>query len=177
MWYNGVVKCILWGEELSEKNNYITLCVDGRYRKCYIERIITGYNEECELDIFKLKVIVDAIEYNVANSQMEFAILALQNTFPNHIKIACCQSCRHGNFCPFGDQENKISCLIDYTPKDKSDVVDIFISNFDNENGIPHLPSHELLHWCDKYDKINKDNYYTYNDWEWHMKKQDDQKL
>jgi hypothetical protein len=46
-----------------------------------------------------------------ARSDTESAIVKFQEVLPLNISIACCQSCRHGNFCPFGDCDNEIFCL------------------------------------------------------------------
>jgi len=34
----------------------------------------------------------------------------LQTKLPEDVKIACCMTCRHGNFCPYGNQENQLFC-------------------------------------------------------------------
>lgn len=150
---------------MSEKNNCINVIVDGIYKSCYLEKIVFGHDEECDLDIIKLKAVIGDTEYITKRSfEMEFAVINLQRILPGNAQIACCQSCRHGNYCPLGTNENEIFCLMNYNPENKNDVIDIMTSIEDDL-----LPKHELLYWCDKYDKINK-NYYVYNDWNYHFR-------
>jgi hypothetical protein len=59
---------------------------------------------------FEVKVHNHLIESKLSNS-IEYAVKYLQMELPGSIGIACCQSCRHGNFNPFGDLENEIFCL------------------------------------------------------------------
>ena len=135
--------------------------------KKYTYDIVKTFKNEMGMEIFRLKVKVANTEYTNKHDYdcMEYAIIDLQKQLPNNIQIVCCESCKHGNFHPAGNDENKIFCLRDYTPHNKSDVAGIFID--DDYSRLPKntaIYSNELLHWCDKYDRIN-DNYYTYNDW------------
>jgi len=147
---------------LNEKKS-VQLIIEGKYKPCFIEKNILAYNEHEELDIIKLRVVIEGIKYNNTKEfvNMEYAIVDLQKQIPDNVQIACCQTCKHGNFCPFGDAENEIFCLINYIPKNKADVVEIFISVLESE---VELSKNELLFWCEKYQKNDKD-YYTYNDW------------
>jgi len=86
----------------------------------------------------------------------------MENTpFQKNLNIACCSTCKHGNYCPLGDNDGEIFCLINYTPKDRNDVVDIYIKYSSGEISLPIYP---LLHKCEQYEVMN-DEYYTYNDW------------
>ena len=89
---------------------------------------------------------------------------------PKNIDILCCQSCRYGNFCPFGDNDNEIYCLKGFTFKDKSDVCTWFSKSFSDWEA---LAKHKrpLLHYCKSYKPIREKEFYTYNDWEYYMKK------
>ena len=117
--------------------------VNGYAKSTILEKIILRYEEKTESYITKLNVVVEGVEYAInENSYMEGSIICLQKQFPKSIKIACCQTCRHGNFCPFGDNDNEIFCLKNFTPKDKSDVVDIFIKY---SSGEISLLRHQLL--------------------------------
>lgn len=97
---------------------------------------------------------------NVCN-YTEGSIINLQRVLPKNIIVACCQSCRYGNFCPYGDNDNEIFCLKNMTPKNKSDVCKIFIENYDSLTG----RSRRLLDFCTDYKPISHNEYYTYNDW------------
>ena len=152
---------------MGEKNNCIIIIVDGNYKTAHLKKTITSHDDEADMDVVGLQMIVDGIEYKTPHSNwyMENAVMYLQNVLPEHIDIACCQSCRHGNFCPVGDFDDKIFCLLGYKPHDKADVAIILHKNRGD------LPRYELLHWCDRYEKIDTNKYYTYNDWEYHLKK------
>jgi len=152
---------------MSEIN--VHFVIYGKYKSYIIEKTILDYNEEEELDNLKLKTIIDGVEYSNTKefAEIEYAIVDIQKQLPTNIQIACCQSCKHGNFCPFGNAQNEIFCLINYNPKSKMDVVDIFSSP-----AYEKLPKNELLFWCEKYQPIDDD--YVYNDWTYHFKAGDD---
>ncbi len=90
---------------------------------------------------------------------MEFAIISLQKALPEDINIACCQSCMHGNFCPFGDQENEAFCLKHLKPKNARDIV----AFFDDYDYIRFRK--KLLDYCSEYRPIDEQECYTYNSW------------
>lgn len=94
-------------------------------------------------------------------TDFEYAIKYLQKSLPANINLACCQSCRHGNFCPYGDSDNEIFCFKDIVINSKHDVCEYFSNNsaFINER------SRKLLDFCTEYKPILYDQYYTYNDW------------
>ena len=110
------------------KTVQINLLIDGKLCTHDIKKIIHGYNAEEELDIFQLKLNLNNKEYlnNRVFYIMELAIIDLHEQFPNNVKIACCQTCQYGNFCPYGDCENEIFCLLNHLVKDRGDVVDLF---------------------------------------------------
>ncbi|MEQ6353698.1 hypothetical protein ABNX05_03645 [Lysinibacillus sp. M3] len=83
----------------------------------------------------------------------------LQKVLLQIIKIASCQSCRYGNFCPFVDIDNEVFCLKDIEVNDKRDVCDVFSSHTSLEKRRRHL-----LDFCPNYMPISEE-YYTYNDW------------
>jgi len=141
----------------------INLLINDKNYIYNIEKLIYGKDTEYDLDIFQLQITINDVKYISSKSFdcMEYAIINLQKQLPNNIHIVCCQSCKYGNFCPYGDAENEIFCLIDYNPKDKMDVANIF-TEFWAEKEV--LQRNELLYWCEKYQKINND-YFTYNDW------------
>lgn len=91
----------------------------------------------------------------------EYAVKYLQRSLPPNIDLACCQSCRHGNFCPFGDNVNEIFCLKDIEIKNIHDVCEYFSNNstFIIER------TRNLLDFCTEYKPISHDKFYTYNDW------------
>lgn len=97
----------------------------------------------------------------------EFAIKNLQQVLPQNISIACCQSCRHGNFCPYGDNDNEMFCLKDMIYNNKSDVCEIFdtCENYSKNYDFLRTRRRKLLDFCTDYKPISYNEYYTYNDW------------
>lgn len=91
----------------------------------------------------------------------EYAIKYLQKELPDNIVIACCQSCRHGHFNPFGDNENQVFCFKDMNPSNKDEVVHIFV-NQDKSFG---TRSRILLDFCNDHKPVSHNEKYTYNDW------------
>jgi len=141
---------------MSEKK-FVYISVNGTV-KSYSVNVVRGYDTEGDVNSVILKVVVAGVGYESRSGIMESAVMGLQKQLPYGIRIICCQSCRHGNFCPYGDQENEIFCLNGYAPKDKMDVVDIF-----NTVGHENVLKKELLFWCDDYMAMDE-GHCTYND-------------
>jgi hypothetical protein len=138
--------------------NYIT---DGkisvRPTKMFYKQV-----EEDEFRNIHFEVEVENHQVQSKKSdQMEIAVKNLQKALPDNIRIACCQSCQHGNFNPFGDLENEIFCLKDETLHNREDVVKIF----SEQDGSVRSRSRRLLDYCKEYEPISIEKY-TYNDWE-----------
>ena len=97
-----------------------------------------------------------------ASSSFEYAIKYLQKELPNNVKIACCQSCQHGNFNPYGNLENEIFCLKEVLLQSRDDVVNFFSEQFTTY----HVRSRKLHGYCTDYKPICATEKYTYNDWD-----------
>jgi len=152
------------------KDNLIHFSIDGNTQSGFFKKDITGHDEETQTDFFTFEVTIDDKVYTIQNNTMELVTIILQRQLPKNVKILCCQTCMHGNFCPFGDQEDEIFCLIDYSPKEKFDVVDIFLRHIEGDMA---LQSNRLLHKCENYQEVF-DSYYSYNDWLWYFKDSDE---
>ena len=109
---------------------------------------------------FEVRLNNHQIQSKLSDS-VEYAVQYLQKELPDNIGISCCQSCRHGNFNPFGDLENEIFCLKDKNPRDKYDVADIF----SEQDKSFETRSRKLLDYCKDYKPISENEKYTYNDW------------
>jgi len=109
---------------------------------------------------FEVRVKNHPIQSKSSNST-EYAVKYLQKELPDSISIACCQSCQHGNFNPYGNLENEIFCLKDQTLRNRDDVVKIFAKQ-DESIG---KRSRKLLDFCKDYKPISENEKYTYNDW------------
>ena len=93
------------------------------------------------------------------HSVAEYAVRYFQQALPDDVRIACCQSCLHGNFNPFGNLGNEIFCLKDMSLRNKEDVVGFFAKQTYRSR------SRKLLDFCQDYKPIDDDEKYTYNDW------------
>lgn len=94
----------------------------------------------------------------------ESAMINLQNKLPQNVKIICCQSCIHGNFCPVGNFDDEIFCTSDFEPKMAEDI---FRATENDEER--RKRSRNLLYVCGRYEKITDDKY-SYNDWKYMIK-------
>ena len=101
--------------------------------------------------------------YFIADSSdvTEIAVTNLRKALPPDISIACCQSCRHANFNPYGDNDNEVFCLKGFTPNNKNDVCEIFSNGYNSLKA----KSRKLLDYCSEFKPISHNDYYTYNDW------------
>ncbi len=127
------------------------------------------YEQSCEEEIQYIQYELSYEDKNIiskSSSMIEFAVISLQRALPSNVKIACCQSCRHGSFCPFGDMENEIFCLKDVSPNNKAEVCDIFSKEINSLN----KRSRKLLDFCTDYKPLTSE-YYTYNDWDYQTTK------
>lgn len=118
---------------------------------------------DCMYDIHIVVEIEGVFYVSNHNRYFESEIKAFQKVLPHHIKIACCETCRHGNYCPYGDYENEIFCFKDKVFEKKFDVCDEFVREGKWQD-VKHR-ARKLLDYCDDYQPIDHDNYYTYNDW------------
>ncbi|MBR6726230.1 MAG: hypothetical protein IKL81_04505, partial [Clostridia bacterium] len=89
----------------------------------------------------------------------EAAFASLQRSLPEGVKIKCCLTCAHGNFCPYGNKSGEIFCLKNDKPKNKLDVCDLL-------NGTKDLDEtrKELSFVCTDYREASEDHY-AYNDY------------
>lgn len=133
--------------------------------KIYYKKTVDEFED---LEYTHLEVEINNIHYKTKPTDVtEIAVMNLQKQLPANISIACCQSCIHGNFCPYGDQDDQIFCFKDLRPQSKNDVVDVF----SEQDESLFARARNLLHFCSDYKPIVDDQYYTYNDWYFYIKK------
>jgi hypothetical protein len=89
----------------------------------------------------------------------EDAFAALQKGLPEGVKIKCCLTCRHGNFCPYGNKSGEIFCLKNDKPKNKLDVCDLLNGGKDLDEKRKEIPF-----VCPDYREASEDHY-AYNDY------------
>ena len=99
---------------------------------------------------------IDNEKIELSHQSTESALRELTNLLKGKYEINSCFTCRFGNFCPIGDQDNEIFCLNDFEPKCKEDIY--FFTEDDAER---QKRSHTLFYVCDKFKPCSKD-YYTY---------------
>ena len=89
----------------------------------------------------------------------EEAFAALQRGLPEGVKVKCCLTCRHGNFCPYGNKSGEIFCLKNDKPKNKLDVCDLL-------NGDKDLNAKrkDISFVCPEYSEASEEHY-AYNDY------------
>jgi len=149
------------GISLKETILYVNYIIDGILLTIQTKMIYEQTNEDELQDIHYAINWKNDHFISRASSITEGAVINLQNALPSNISVACCQSCRHGNFCPYGDQDNEIFCLKDMIFNNKSEVCDFFSENRNSLNS----RSRRLLEFCTDYKPISHNEYYTYNDW------------
>ncbi len=87
----------------------------------------------------------------------EDALILLEKRLPQGWHIRSCLSCRYGNFCPVGNEDNEIFCITDFTPKDARDLWPVAEDEAQRQNR-----SRTLFDCCDRYAPLTT-GYYTYN--------------
>lgn len=152
---------------MKESILYVNYIIDGMLSAIPTKMI---YEESNENEIKNIRYEINLKNRHFvsdASDATEYAIINLQRVLPPNISIACCQSCRHGNFCPYGDYDNEIFCLKDMTANNKEDVCKLFSEKFD----LLDTKKRKLLDICINYKPISDDEYYTYNNWKHNTKR------
>lgn len=142
----------------------LTVMINDEKRQLQVIKCITQVNDDEDLNRFYLLLDIDGEKYQTKeDSTMELLLLELQKLLPSSHKILCCQSCMHGSFCPYGDNENEIYCFKKQTNPIlfKWDVIEIF--NLYSQSKIS-LPRHNLCYICNDYKKIIPEQY-SYRSW------------
>ncbi|MEK5400188.1 hypothetical protein [Paenibacillus sp. FSL K6-2859] len=140
---------------------YVNYIIDGKPKviptKMFYEELSDGEMRNIRFEVQLNNICIQS----KSTDSTEYAIKYLQKEISDNIVIACCQSCRHGNYNPFGDNENQIFCFEDLNPSDKDEVVKIFITwdrSFETR-------SRKLLDFCRDFKPVSHNEKYTYNDW------------
>lgn len=104
-----------------------------------------------------------SLRYNGKNylgegEMLSDALFNLASQIPSELNLISCISCRFGNFCPTGSEDNEIFCMNDIEIHKREDLF------FYTENEEERKKRRKaLLFYCKKYQPICK-SYYTYND-------------
>ena len=123
------------------------------------EEIVTAdakYQFDEDNDLIKVKLVVEENIIEVDGDCAENVFRKLSSKLSNKYKIHSCYTCRYGNFCPYGDQDNQIFCINDFEPKCKEDVLFIFQDEEEMKKR-----SRTLFDVCSGF-KPCSDDYWTY---------------
>lgn len=96
----------------------------------------------------------------------EDAFADLQRKLPDHVEIACCMTCKHGNMCPYGNEPRELYCTKHLNIYDINDLCEKFDKNIISENNKTLCDS-----YCDSFEPQN-DDYFTNNDYYINLKKE-----
>lgn len=69
-----------------------------------------------------LSLQIDNKAMTIEAETTEDALLELQSRLPEDCRITSCLSCRHGHFCPVGNNDNELFCVTEFEPKNKRDL-------------------------------------------------------
>lgn len=118
------------------------------------------YMKYCE-ELMQLRLLYCGKEYTGQSRSFPFeeAFANLQKQLPDNVKLMCCITCRYGNFCPVGNDSNKLFCTRDIAVKKKSDL---FYYTEDAEESKKR--SRAFCGICGDYAPQTP-GYFTYNDY------------
>lgn len=80
------------------------------------------------------------------------------------VTIQCCLTCKHGNFCPFGNTPGEIFCMKDIQVTTKSNL---FFYTVDDRERTSRLRTSTYV--CADY-QMQTEEYFTYNDYLYYIK-------
>ena len=114
------------------------------------------YQFDEDNDLAKVKLVMAENIIEVFGDCTESVFGKLAKVLPDGYEIHSCYTCRFGNFCPYGNQDNEIFCINDFEPKSKEDILFIFQDSAEVEKRC-----HTLFDVCDEH-KPCSNNYWTY---------------
>ncbi|MBQ8697364.1 MAG: hypothetical protein IJ519_06555 [Clostridia bacterium] len=92
------------------------------------------------------------------------AFADLQRQLPEGVTLKCCLTCRHGNLCPYGNAPGQVFCTKDRNITSKDDMCNLF------DTCDTRALEHEITDCCDDFVH-QSDDFYTYNDYLFHLKR------
>lgn len=111
------------------------------------------FDEDTKTDKFSMLIDGEKLEL-IGNTESIF--MELSKILQEKYEIHSCFSCKYGNFCPTGDQDNEIFCINDFEPKCKADLY--FVTENREER---KKRSRTLFDVCEGFQPCS-DDYYTY---------------
>ena len=109
----------------------------------------------------KINLLYNGIEYNGYGADYLWTdtLADLQTKLPKDVTLACCMTCRHGNMCPYGNEENQLICTKGITITSKEDMLNLFDQTDPFEERAV-----ASLDFCEDF-VCQSDDHYTYNDY------------
>lgn len=89
------------------------------------------------------------------------AFANLQKQLGDNVLLRCCITCRHGNFCPYGNDQEIVFCTKDTAINSKDDMCKLF--DTPNLQDIKDRRKN-VTNNCENYEPQSKE-FYTYNDY------------
>ena len=146
-----------WYELHRYSNHPLSLLVDGAETPSEIR--VYFHDDPPSKPLRSASIKLDGSDLWGSGTLLEEAVLDLERKLPASVSLKCCQTCRHGNFCPSGNEETEIFCLQDLHPASKGEVFDLLTAEGQWEHR-----KRTLFSLCDAYCPMEK-AYYAYNDY------------
>lgn len=101
------------------------------------------------------------------SSTPEIAYANLQKSLPAGVFLKCCLTCRHGNMCPYSN-DDAVYCTKDYTVTSKEDVCNLIDRIVKQDFGELDARQRDYGDFCESY-LPQDDAHYTYNDYSYYI--------
>lgn len=111
------------------------------------------FDEDTDINEFTMLLNGEKIQLSGCT---ESIFVELSKLLKGKYQILSCFTCKYGNFCPLGDQDNEIFCINDFSPKCKSDLFFLYTDIDEREKR-----RRTLFDVCKEF-QLCSDDYYTY---------------
>ena len=101
------------------------------------------------------------------SSTPEIAYANLQKSLPAGVFLKCCLTCRHGNMCPYSN-DDAVYFTNDYTVTSKDDVCNLIDRIVKQDFGELDARQRDYGDFCESY-LPQDDAHYTYNDYSYYI--------
>ena len=125
----------------------------GRFMVPAVHKVVL---REGELQCATVTLRLGGTAYVGHGDETEYALYDLAKQLPEGCTLRCCLTCRHGHFCPVGDQDNELFCVTDFEPKQKADLYHVTEDEQERASR-----SRMLFGICEGWE-AQSDEYYTY---------------
>ena len=140
-----------------EKENLLPIETTEGMINLKVEHTIIPQDDENKKVL--LSAMVQGVLHSYEADTTEQVLLALAKNLPEGWRIKSCLSCRYGNFCPVGNDDNELFCVTDFEPKSPRDLW-----YFTEDEDERKRRRRTLFDCCEKYVEQSED-YFTYSDY------------